>query len=155
MQQPKSKINQKDNQIVFWLSSKNYPIEAVLNAAYVFIDRAYVFLDGDPSKEIAVSLKGKEKLEKKELEALKGEFLNELLNYLLRVEVAKNNHKIREYVVAASLVSSLRGSAENPAAELVEPESEVSDWQEDPLGIATPWEEKKAKSGKEKKKRKK
>ncbi|MDP1845170.1 MAG: His-Xaa-Ser system protein HxsD [Candidatus Moranbacteria bacterium] len=152
MQNPKSKINIKENQIVFRLNSKNYPLEAILNAAYVFIDRVYVHLDGDPEKEILISLKGKERLDKKQLEALKGEFLNELLNYLLRIEVAKNNQKIREYIVAASLVSSLPS---NVIAQSSRSEEETVDWREDPLEIAVPWEEKHAKKAKEKQKKNK
>ncbi|TSA45803.1 His-Xaa-Ser system protein HxsD [bacterium] len=153
MQQPKSKIDLKDNQIIFSLNAKNYPKEAIYSAAYIFLDRAYVYLDGDPEKEVIVFLKGKENLNKPQLEALRGEFLNELLNYLLRVEVAQSNQKIREYIVASSLVASLPGELLNQSAQT---ETESSDWKEDPLGIAVPWEEKnKKKSAKRKKKKKK
>lgn len=153
MQQPKSKIDLKDNQIIFSLNAKNYPKEAIYSTAYIFLDRAYIYLDGDPEKEVIVFLKGKENLNKPQLEALRGEFLNELLNYLLRVEVAQSNQKIREYIVASSLVASLPSELLNQSAQA---EAESSDWKEDPLGIAVPWEEKnKKKSAKRKKKKKK
>lgn len=151
MQKPKSKINIKDNQIIFWLNSQLYSLEAIYSAAYVFIDRAYVYLDGNPTKEIIVSLKGKEKLNKKQLESLAGEFRNELLNYLLRVEVARHNQKIREYIVATALVSSLPTDLLAQSS-LAEAESKEVDWQKDPLGITIPWEEK---HGKKKQKKKK
>lgn len=142
MEKLKRKINQEQNQITFWLNSKIYPLEAIYSTAYVFIDRAYVYLDGDPIKEIIVFLKGKEKFNKKQLEELQGEFCNELLNYLLRVEIARHNQKVREYIVGTALVSSLGTGLLAPDSELTALEVEDSDWQKDPLGIAIPWEEK-------------
>jgi His-Xaa-Ser system protein HxsD len=136
------------NKITFSLNTKTYPLEAIYSTASVFLDRAYVYLDGEPTKEILVSLKGKEKLNKKQLESLAGEFSNELLNYLLRAEIAKRNQKIRNFIVGTALVSALPVGllTPGPAAEI--PES--VDWQEDPLEIAVPWEEKygKRRSGK-------
>lgn len=139
MQLPKRKISPKDQDAVFWLKTKNYPLEAIFSAAYVFIDRAYIYLDGDPEKEIMVRLRSKEKADKKKLEVLEGEFLNELLNFLLRVEIARNNQKIREYIVASALVSSLpENLSEQPN---VENDQSAGDWRDDPLGIATSWED--------------
>lgn len=133
MEKIKTKIS--DNRIIFHLPVKIYHLEAIYSAANCFLDRAYVLLDGDPAEEISVSLKGKRSLNKKQLEALKGEFCNELLNCLLRSEVTKNNQKIREYIVASALVSGL------PAA-LTAADDEAGDWRDDPLGIAVPWEKK-------------
>jgi len=146
----KSKINQKENQIVFCLNSKTYPLEAIYSTAYVFLDRVFVYLDGDPAKEIMVSLKGKEKLNKTQLENLQGEFQNELLNYLLRVEIAKRNQKVREFIVGTALVSALPTELLTQTSQSELPET--ADWQKDPLGIAIPWEEK---YGKKKRKTKK
>jgi His-Xaa-Ser system protein HxsD len=147
----KTRIDLKNNTIVFWLDSKIYPLEAVYNTAYVFLDQVYIFLDGNPEKEIEIYLKGKKKLDKKKLEALQGEFLNELLNFLLRIEVAQNNQKIREYIVASALVSSLPSESLTQSPFLAE--AETANWKEDPLGIAVPWEEKR-KEGKKKTKKK-
>ena len=146
----KKEINLRKNQITFYLNSKTYPLEAIYSTAYVFLDRVFVYLDGDPAKKIMVSLKGKEKLNKTQLENLQGEFQNELLNYLLRVEIAKRNQKVREFIVGTALVSAL------PTGLLTQTsQSELPgtvDWQKDPLGIAIPWEEK---YGKKKRKTKK
>jgi len=70
----------KSNTIRFSLNLQSYPLEAVYGASYVFIDKAYLFLDSQSSRKIEISLKGKKKLTKKQLDNLKGEFLNELLN---------------------------------------------------------------------------
>jgi len=131
----------KNNKIILSLNSKLYPLEAVLGAAYVFLDRAYIYLDGDPEKEISVHLKGKRELTKKELEDLANEFWNELLNYSLRYQISKNNKKIREYIVGAALLGTealLGEEASSGSSEEILEE----DWKKDPLGIGIPWEEK-------------
>lgn len=130
------KIEKKKNQLLISLNPKIYPLEAVYGACYVFIDRAYLFLDGNPEKEIRVFIKGKEELNSKELEKLAGEFKNELLNYTLRLTIAKNTKKIRETIVEKALFSAL------PHEEIVAEEKEEKVFEEDPLGIAVPWEEK-------------
>jgi len=124
----------KNNTIKFLLDLQDYPLEAVYGTAYVFLDKAYLFLDSRLAKKIEVSLKGKKKLTKKQLEDLKGEFLNELLNYTLRVNLAKYNRKIREYIVGQALFSAL-------GEEKIAKENEMR-YKDDPLGIAIPWEEK-------------
>lgn len=138
MKKYKVQIQGKNNQIIFSLNPNFYSLEAVYAAAYVFVDRAYVHLDGDPKKEIVVSLKGKHKLGKDELEGLRGEFLNELLDHLLRVQISQKNQKIREYIVASVLLSALPQGSFDGQNDL----KEADDWQNDPLGIAVPWEEK-------------
>lgn len=137
MEKIKSRIIPKENRIVFSLDTKVYCLETIYSAAYSFLDRVYVYLDGDPEKEIIVSLKGKENFGAKELKDLEGEFHNELLNSLLRTEVTRSNQKIREYIVASALVSGLP-----PALIGAKEEQEELDWRDDPLGIAVPWEKK-------------
>ena len=124
----------KNNTISFLVNLQNYPLEAVYGTAYVFLDKAYLFLDSSSSKKIEVSLKGKKKLTEKQLEDFKGEFLNELLNYSLRVNLSTSNRRIREYIVSQALFSSL-------GEEELAKEDEIG-YQDDPLGIAIPWEEK-------------
>jgi His-Xaa-Ser system protein HxsD len=121
----------KGNTIEFCFNLKNYPLEAVYGAAYVFIDRAYLFLDSPSPQKISVSLRGKKKLSRKQLEDLKGEFLNELLNYTIRVNLNKNNRKLREFIVSQSLFSAIKDDGK-----------ESFSYEDDPLGIAVPWEEK-------------
>jgi len=122
------------------INSKIYPLEAILNASYAFIDRTYIFLDDDSRKnEITVSLKGKQRLSTKKLNNLRGEFMNELLHCALRCKISKNNKKIREYIVGRALYSALPLSMEET---VLEDDSGKLSYQEDPLGIAIPWEEK-------------
>lgn len=135
-----SKMNNNAQKII--LDTKIYNIEAILNACYSFIERAYIFLDTDSNgNRIRVSIKGKKQLSQKQLEALKGEFMNELLHCALRHTVSKNNKKIREYIIGRALYSTI------PSPDLLISEGEPS-YQKDPLGIATSW---KKKHGKKKK----
>ncbi len=126
------KTQKQNGQLVISLNPKIYPLEAIYGACYVFVDRAYLFLDGDPKKEIKVFIEGKRKLDSKKLEELAGEFKNELLDYVLRTAIAKNTKKIRETIVEKALFSAF------PSEETSEEEHIESD----PLGIAVPWEEK-------------
>jgi len=139
----------RKNKIVFSLDVTTYSLQAIYATAYSFVDRVYVFLDRK-GKKIKVVLESKGNLKKKGLEDLKKEFHNELLNYLLRVEIAKRNQKIRDFIVGTALVSALPTELLTQSSK---PEiSGTADWQKDPLGIAIPWEEK---YGKKKRKTKK
>lgn len=119
------------------LNIKIYPVEAILSASYAFIDTCYIFLDYDEkNKNIAVSITGKKKLSQKELDVLRGLFLNELLYSTLRYNVSKKNRKLREYIIGRALYTSL------PEDEASLKEEQDLDYRKDPLGIAVPWEKK-------------
>jgi His-Xaa-Ser system protein HxsD len=132
-------IKESENQVLITVSSKIYPLEAVYGAAYVFLNRSYIFLDEDKEGKILITLKCKEKLDKKQLEDFGGEFYNELLNYSLRTKISKNNQKIREYIVGRALIGAL-GEEEEVKEE--EPEEEIEEWKGDHLGLSIPWEKK-------------
>lgn len=127
--------NKGNHAIKIVVDAKIYPLEAIYGAAYVFLDKAYIRLDGDPKKKIIVLIKEKKGSGGRTAEGLRDDFLNELLNYGLRCQISKNNRKIREYIVGTALLSATW------AEEKTEKETE-KDWQSDPLGIAVPWEEK-------------
>ena len=119
-----------DKTLNITLDTQIYSKEAIYGAAYVFIDRMYIYLDMKGKDKIEVVFKPKEGSDKKKLEALKGEFQNELLHYVHRINLAKNNKKIRELIIERALYSSIEG------------DNLESDEFDDPLGIAVPWEEK-------------
>ena len=74
----KSKTDNKEIKIA--VNPKIYPLEAIYGAAYVFLDRAYVFLDGNPKTKIMVSIKSKDEENFGKADKIKSEFLNELVN---------------------------------------------------------------------------
>jgi len=135
-------IEELKNQVLITIKQKIYSLETIYAASYVFLDRAYIFLDEKKPGEITITLKGKEKMSKKQLEDLTGEFYNELLNYSLRNAISKNNQKIREYIVSRALIGALGDEAKGADATSEEEEDEIEEWRGDTLGIAVPWEKK-------------
>ncbi len=127
-------VDSPGNRIGLLLDEKIYPREVSLAAAYRFIDRCYVRLERAGRKQLQVWLKGKRKLGLKALDALAGEFNNELLQQLMRQQVAARTTGIREAIVGRALMSAEPWTQANEIGEL--------DYTEDPLGIAVPWEEK-------------
>ena len=118
------------------LKTEIYPIQAVLAACYSFIDRAYFFLDTDPSyKKIIVHIKSKNKQKGKKLNLLYSELMEELLHSALRYKISSNNKQIREFIIARALFPHLRNS--DPALP-----AEKTDYRNDPKGIAVTWEKK-------------
>lgn len=116
---------------------KIYPLEAIYGAAYVFVDKAYIFLDSQEGGKVEIFFRAKEETSLRELEKIEGEFMNELLNYTLRLKLSESNKKIREYVVEQALFSAL-GRGEG----ILKNEGEKFEFEDDPLGIAIPWEDK-------------
>ncbi len=134
------KINQKENKVTIPIDTKVYPLDVIYGASYVFIDRAYIFLE-ESGKKVLVNIKGKKKMVPKKLEDLGGEFLNELLNFGLRHQISKNNKKLREYIAGVVLFSASKANPSSASAG-GEIKGEDDEWMDDPLGIAVPWEEK-------------
>ena len=67
----------ENDSIILNINAKIYALETVYSAAYVFLDRAYVLLDGNPEGIIIVKLQPKKE---EDLKKLGGDFLNELIN---------------------------------------------------------------------------
>lgn len=113
-----------------------YPRDAVYGAAYLFVDRCWVFLSRPADKRIEVRLKPKGDSSPELLEALAGEFANELLNQVLRVRIGDSTGKIREYYMARAFFSTAtQSNIDQLLAELDEEELA-----EDDLEIQVPWD---------------
>ena len=113
-----------------------YPLEAIYGAAYLFVDRCFVFLERAEDKKVRVQLKNKKESTEDELEALAGEFSNELLNQILRWRVSEATAQIREYTMARAFVSHpAQTSIDALLAEL-----DAEELEEDELEIQVPWE---------------
>ena len=118
-----------------------YPLDAVYGAAYLFVARCYVFLSRPGERRVQVRLRAKEATDVARLEALGGEFANELLNQVLRLRVGESTAKIREYYMArAFYVDPARANIDAILAELDREELD-----QDPLDIRLPWDEKRKK----------
>jgi His-Xaa-Ser system protein HxsD len=124
------------NIVVIDLAVRLYPLDAVYGACYVFLDRCYIYLDQPEPEKVRVYLKSRDN--KSELEALAGEFLNQLLHQALRLRIARQTSQVREMVVGRALLSAEPMGLAGEYDEFFD----SADYLDDPLGIAVPWEEK-------------
>jgi len=121
-----------------------YPRDVLYAAAYVFLDRAYVLLDRQDSRFV-VHLRAKRPLDEPTLQAMAGEFENELLAQALRHQVVDANQRIIEDVVAVAIAGAAgdvegTGGTGLEGAPLIDPRDPEDGFVADPLGIARPWE---------------
>src|SRR6478609_8469268 len=122
-----------------------YPRDAVYGAAYIFIDRCYVFLERPAAGRISVKLTAKPGSEQ-DPDALSGEFANELLGQAWRRLITNENRALIEQVSTLAL----SGSAGTPGLDdLMDTDIGGDTAFEDPLGIAMSWEDKYKKKGRD------
>lgn len=96
-------VDEENRCVRLKVNVKVYPKDVVMNAAYVFLDKHYVLIDGDVSKEIVVEISPKEKGE--DLEKIGLEFFNELTNYADYFMQSEKNRGIRELILQRALFS--------------------------------------------------
>lgn len=139
-------VEKEKNQVVISINPKIYPLEVIYSAAYVFLDKFYTIIDGDPETEIIIKLKAKEPASKEDLEKAAFEFHNELVNYSVYVVQAARNKDIRKAIVERALGTNLQTDEDDSSEDEDngdESEEDV-DFIEDPEGIAKPWTPEKA-----------
>jgi His-Xaa-Ser system protein HxsD len=127
-----------------------YPLDAVYGAAYVFIDRCYVLIDrvgagaDPPGFRVTLAAKDQAAATAAALRELCGEFANELLSCAWRRQIAIENRA----TIEATTMQALSGAMGPPSlAELADFDFAEEPF-EDPLGIATSWEDKYTKGDK-------
>ena len=121
-----------------------YPREILYAAAYVFLDRAYVLLDRVESRFV-VHFRAKHPVEAATLQAMAGEFENELLAQALRHHVVDANRRIIEDVVSVAIAGAAVGVEVGGATGIeggtqIDPADPQDGFLADPQGIARPWE---------------
>lgn len=99
-------LNTEENYCTLKINPGIYPLEIIYCAAYVFIDKAYVILDGDPGKEIEVILKPKDTSNNESLNNLGHEFYNELLNYAVYYQKSKSSRAVRDAIIQKALLTN-------------------------------------------------
>jgi His-Xaa-Ser system protein HxsD len=116
-----------------------YPLEAIYGAAYIFIDRCYVFLDKPSDAAVRVTLQTKDAdPDDATLRDLVGQFANELLSCAWRRQITEENRTLIEAVTAQALAGAMGPPSLDDLADF----DFSDDGFEDPLGIAQSWEEK-------------
>lgn len=125
-----------EREIRFALDEQIYPRDAIFGASYIFVDRCYVFLDRPADQRVAVRLRSKGKASTEQLEALAGEFANELLNQVLRHRISESTSRVREYYMARAFFSTEgKSTIDELLAEL-----DAEEMAEAPLEVPVPWE---------------
>ena len=103
-----------ENSVSFDVPAKTYSADAVRIAAHVFSNRAEVYHRTSKTAHELTLVSKRKKADENALEALGGEFVNELLNQEYRFVVARFNRKVADVIVAQTLISA-RGDAQGPA----------------------------------------
>ena len=124
------------NEDIIEINTKIYPMDVIYSAAYVFLDRAYLFLEGDPEKQITIKIRPKEE---ESIEKLKGDFNNELINYANHKNLAKESKNIREMIVERALATNDPSVIED--AEFDKIMEDINEEFDDPDDVAVPWED--------------
>jgi len=125
-------------EVSFSLDESIYPRDAIFGAAYLFIDRCYAFLTRPADGKVGVRLRPKGESDEAKLEALAGEFANELLNQVLRARIAESTTKIHEFYMQRAFFENTPTHSTIDALLAELDEEELAD---DPLEISVPWEE--------------
>ncbi len=87
-----------DRRVSFVVDEAMFSRDVVFGAAYLFVDRCWVFLSSPSAQEIEVRLTSRNaSVSEEELRELAGEFANELLNQGVRTQVGEKTAQIREY----------------------------------------------------------
>jgi His-Xaa-Ser system protein HxsD len=129
--------NLGERQVSFDVHEDVFVLDAIYGAAYLFVDRCWLFLARPDDKIVRVHLKTKEDADEAALDELAGEFANELLNQALRVRIGESTATLREYTMArAFFTTPVQSSIDALLAEL-----DAEELEEDDLEISVPWEE--------------
>jgi len=96
-------INKKEEFVLVSVNPKFYNLDVVYSAIYMFLDKCYVKIEGDPEEEILVKLKPKEK--GVDLERLGREFNNELINYAAAAIRGWKTVDLRKTIIERALKS--------------------------------------------------
>lgn len=130
------RIDVAERRVRFSVDETIYDLDVVMGAAYLFLDRCYVFLDREADQRISVVLRTREATNDEALMTMAGNFSNELLNQALRKQVGEANAKVREFIMARALFS-----AEGPSTiDKLLAELDAEEMSSDDLDIPVPWE---------------
>lgn len=130
-------ISQVDERRVrFTVDESIYELDVIMGAAYLFLDRCYVFLDRVGDRKVQVVLRTRQATSEEELLASIGNFSSELLNQALRKQVGESNGRLREFIMAKALFA-----ADGPSTiDRLLAELDAEEMASDDLDIPVPWE---------------
>lgn len=95
-------VHKDKNFLLVSVNPRFYNLDVVYSAIYMFLDKCYFKVNGDPEEEILVEIKPKRKVD---LERLGREFNNELVNYAATRIRGKKTEDMRKIIVERALKS--------------------------------------------------
>lgn len=98
-------VQTSNNTITFTIDENVYCRRAIFKAAYVFIDRFYIYIFNS-DQGLAVNFRPKVATDFIELNNAVGDFFNELLHQMLRIQINEDTRNIRELILGRALYSS-------------------------------------------------
>jgi len=134
------KMSEEDGYALFSVNPKIYSLAVVYSACYILLDRAYIFLDGDPTVEILVEIRKKEKIGES-LKKLTYDFSSELINYAVYDKQSEKNRDIRETILKKIILTNDPQAVYNSEAPPKIDQSIVEENIDDPEEILKLWEE--------------
>ncbi|MDP2750737.1 MAG: His-Xaa-Ser system protein HxsD [Nanoarchaeota archaeon] len=97
------KVNYENDSLTIEINPLIYDLDVIYSACYVFLDRAYMLIDGDPKKKVYVEMTPKEN---QNMETIGGEFNNELLNYAHYKKMGQKNAELRKIILQRALITN-------------------------------------------------
>jgi radical SAM pair-associated protein len=134
-----------EENIVFSINTEIYPLDVIMKTAYNYTDGFYIFFDYEKDGFIEVKLKHKEDCDVPKLEAVVGEFYNELLNQKIRLDIQKSTSNIRQLILGRALYTECietNGVETSQSTQPVMDYSEINindDYNINPYQISSPW----------------
>ena len=96
-------INNDEYYAAVSINPRIYPLDVVYSASYLFTDKCYIVIDGNPETELIVYIKPKEVGQ--DLDKAANEFNNELLNYANYNAQLQQNARLREILLQRILMA--------------------------------------------------
>lgn len=112
-----------------------YSLRSIFSAVYIFLDKAYIFLDSKNPNEVEIQVKTKNNAD--DIDKLIDEIKNELASASLRLAISEENKEIREMIVCAALY----GPKNSPSPKTGGSKKSSSPKIDDPQNISKTWEE--------------
>lgn len=84
------------------INPRIYSLGVIFSAAYVLLERAFIVIDGDPEKQIVVSLKPKRG---RNIKGLAFEFNEQLVNFAVNFDQSERTKALREELVKQAFLA--------------------------------------------------
>lgn len=125
----------RDGALLLWVDESQLPRDAILDAAFTFIDRCYVYVGGPEGDRLPLRIEARSEATEAQLDSLAEEFAASLAQTTLQTRIALATGQIRDYYTARALLGT--GGVTTIDELLAELDDE--ELEDDPLEVDVPW----------------